>query len=90
MYGYKIQTQEETLNVWLKMMRMHIDYKICPFLLLNITITKVRKTEIMGKLASMVYLMLGEYCKTIFVLQGVKKKCKTPNFLEPIIAKVIV
>ena len=32
--------------------------------------------------------MSGEYCKTNFVLQGVKKKLPNRHFLEPIIAKV--
>ena len=33
--------------------------------------------------------MLGESCKTIFVLQGVQKNCKKRHFLKPLIAKEI-
>ena len=33
--------------------------------------------------------MSGEYCRIIFVLQGVPKNCRNGPFLEPLIATLI-
>ena len=34
--------------------------------------------------------MSGEYCKTILVLRGVRKKCEKTSFMKPLIVKEIV
>ena len=50
---------------------------MCNFLLLNMTITEARKTKKYGENWPLWYVpMLGEYCNTFFVLQGVQKTKK--------------
>ena len=67
--------------IWLKIMRMHIGLKICNFLLLNITITEVRK-KIMRKTG--IYVLFPYRGSTVkqFLFYRVSRKSAKPVIFE--------
>ena len=73
--------------IWLKMMRMHIDLKICHFLLLTVSISEAGKLK--NKLKIGIHgpsLCRGSTTKQYLFHRVLKKKGKKLTFLEPLMA----
>ena len=73
------------MYIWLKMVRLHIGKKCVTFLCWM----WLEKQKGRGKLVSIVYPLLDEYCGIIFLLQGVQKNYQNCNFLA-IVATFII
>ena len=69
----------------LDFMWMHIGLKFCHFLLVVLSITEARKTNIWTKKMCIVHPHVGPVRRLMFVLQGVQKMC---TFFEPLIVKL--
>ena len=71
-------------------MRMHIDYKICHFLLLNVAITEARKQKNIGKTGFHgLFPCRGSTVKWFLFHRVSQKIPKIGHFFEPLIATFI-